>query len=103
MHNVFHAFATFFHHLQAVSWPLVAWALAAGVLPGVHVLHRLPAIDWFWLFEHPRLAIAVLIGAVAASFVLGVLAARRIEAFGRRVAQGFAIVRSPGRYLTGVA
>jgi uncharacterized membrane protein YbhN (UPF0104 family) len=82
---------------------LLVWALHEHVLPGVHVLHRLPSVDWFWLVRHPRAAIATAAAALVASFVLGVWAARKIEAFSARVAQGFTIVRTPARYLRSVA
>jgi len=82
---------------------LLVWALYANLLPGVDVLHRLPSVDWFWLFRHPRAA-AVTIGVVV---VLGVAvwlwAARKIAAFRARVAQGVAVLRTPARYLRSVA
>jgi uncharacterized membrane protein YbhN (UPF0104 family) len=86
-----------------MSGLLLVWALQQHVLPGMHVLHRLPSVDWFWLFRHPRAAILTAAVALVASFVLGVWAARKIEAFGARVAQGVAILRTPGRYLRSVA
>ncbi len=82
---------------------LLGWALTSHVLPGVRLVRRLPEIDWSWLFRHPRLALAVIAVAVVASFVAGVLAAGRITAFWRRVAQGLAILRTPGAYLRRVA
>ena len=82
---------------------LLLWALHAHVLPGVHVLHRLPSVDWFWLFRHPRAAAATLAATLVVAFVLGVWAARKIEAFRARVAQAFAILRTPARYLRSVA
>jgi len=62
----------------------------------------MPPVDWFWLFRHPRAAIAVAAAMLAVGFVLGLWAAARIVAFRRRVAQGFAVLRSPARYLRGV-
>jgi uncharacterized membrane protein YbhN (UPF0104 family) len=81
---------------------LVVWALQQGVLPGLDVIPRLPEIDWLYLFQHPT--VAAIVGAVAlvAGFVFGIWAARRIDAFRTRVAQGFAILRPPRRYLRGV-
>jgi glycosyltransferase 2 family protein len=81
---------------------LLAWALGTHVLPGVRLVRRLPEIDWSWLFRHPRLALTVLVVAVVASFLAGVLAAGRIAAFRQRVAQGLAILHTPSRYLGGV-
>ncbi len=85
-----------------LSSVLLAWALAAHVLPGVRLVRKLPAIDWSWLFRHPRLALVGLIVTVVASSIAGVLAAGKIAAFRQRVAQGLAIVRTPSRYLRGV-
>jgi uncharacterized membrane protein YbhN (UPF0104 family) len=82
---------------------LLLWALYEHVLPGVRVLHRLPSVDWFWLFQHPRVALAVLVVGLVASFALGLWAARKFEAFRRRVAQGVVILRTPGLYLRSVA
>ena len=86
-----------------LSGVLLLWALYANVLPGVHVLHRLPSVDWFWLFRHPRTAAIVIAAAFAGSFTLGLWAARKIAAFRARVAQGVAILRTPRRYLRSVA
>jgi uncharacterized membrane protein YbhN (UPF0104 family) len=87
----------------ALSALLLAWALESNVLPGVHVLHRLPSVDWFWLFQHPHWGIAVAGVAVGASFALGLWAAAKLEAFRDRVAQGVAVLHTPGRYLRTVA
>jgi uncharacterized membrane protein YbhN (UPF0104 family) len=82
-----------------LSLLLLGWALQHHVLPGVRVVRRLPSVDWFWLFRHPRLAAAVVVVAIVGSFVLGLLAAGRIASFRRRVGQGLTILRSPLRYL----
>ncbi len=82
---------------------LLLWALSRHVLPGVHVVRTLPGVDWFWLFRHPRLALVLVACAVLASFLLGLLAAGRIAAFGKRVEQGLAILRTPALYLRRVA
>jgi uncharacterized membrane protein YbhN (UPF0104 family) len=81
---------------------LLLWALQQGVLPGVDVLDRLPSIDWLYLFQNPTVAAVAGGIALAAGFVLGLWASRHIRAFRQRVAQGFAILRSPKRYLRGV-
>ena len=85
-----------------LSGALLIWAVRERVLPGVRVLDRMPSVDWFWLFRHPRAAIAVAAAMLVVGFVLGLWAAARIVAFRRRVAQGFAVLRSPARYLRGV-
>ena len=86
-----------------LSAALVIWALAAGILPGVHVLHRLPSVDWFWLFEHPRRAVEVVLLTLVVLAALTALASHRIEEFWLRVRQGVAILRTPGLYLRKVA
>lgn len=85
-----------------LSAALIVWAVETNVLPGLHVLHRLPSVDWFWLFGHPRAAAAVAGGTLVLGFVAGLWAAARIAAFRHRVAQGFAVLHTPGRYLRGV-
>jgi uncharacterized membrane protein YbhN (UPF0104 family) len=78
---------------------LLLWVLQRGVLPSLDVLPHLPSIDWAIAARHPTGA-AIVAGALA--LVLLVLAAwlsRRVVAFKRRVTQGFAILRDPGRYL----
>lgn len=82
-----------------VASALVAWAAWLGVLPGLDVIPLLPSIDWFWLFRYPRAAVATMVALLVASFVLGVWASRHIAAFRRRVAQGFAVLTPPSRYL----
>jgi uncharacterized membrane protein YbhN (UPF0104 family) len=85
-----------------LSAALLVWALETHVLPGVNVLHRLPSIDWFWLFQHPRSALLVIGATLVLGFAVGFWAAARIAAFRRRVAQGFAVLRTPGRYFRSV-
>jgi uncharacterized membrane protein YbhN (UPF0104 family) len=82
-----------------VGLAFLIWALQLGVLPGLAVLDKLPSIDWSWPAQHPQL-FAVVAGSVAAgALLLGFRLARRVREFRRRVAQGFAIVRTPWRYL----
>ena len=76
--------------------------VSGGVLPGLDVVHRLPAVDWLWALDHPRAALVIAAAAVAAGLIVGVWASRRIAAFRRRVAQAFTILRTPVRYLHGV-
>jgi uncharacterized membrane protein YbhN (UPF0104 family) len=78
---------------------LLLWVLQLGVLPGLDVLPSLPALDWLWLFENPTLAATVGAVLVVCGFVLGLWAARKVEAFWHRVAQGLAVLRTPRRYV----
>ncbi len=85
-----------------LSVALIVWALETHVLPGVHVLNRLPSVDWFWLFQHPRSALLVTGAVLVLGFAAGFWAAARIAAFRLRVAQGLSVLRTPGRYVRGV-
>jgi uncharacterized membrane protein YbhN (UPF0104 family) len=82
-----------------VGLALLFWAIHLGVLPSIHSLPNLPSIDWSWPARHPRVTeIAALVIGIAVGVLL-VIATRRIQAFWRRVAQGFAILRRPTEYL----
>ncbi len=81
-----------------VASALLIWALQAGVLPGV----RLPEISAFEIsFVVRHWLVSLVVFAMVA--VAMVLVARRIRAFWQQVGQGFAIVRTPRRYLRSVA
>jgi len=86
----------------AAATTLFIWALTLGVLPGIDILGFLPQVDWLWLFQHPRAALAASIAALVAGFGTGLWASRRISAFRARVASGFSILRSPRAYARGV-
>jgi uncharacterized membrane protein YbhN (UPF0104 family) len=83
----------------AVATMLFVWAVTIGVLPNAQGIKRLPSVDWSWPFRHPNvtfvLVAAIAVGALAAL----VFAQQRIEEFWARVAQGFAILRDPGRFV----
>jgi uncharacterized membrane protein YbhN (UPF0104 family) len=87
---------TLFDFAAALS--LFLWALTLGVLPGLDILGFLPQIDWLFLFQHPRAALAVAVAALILGFAGGLWASRRIRAFRARVASGFAILRTPREY-----
>lgn len=78
-----------------VALALFAWALQQGVLPGLGVLPRLPGIDWSTPARHP--AVTAIVAIVLAG--LAIMAAFKAIDLKRRVAQGFAIVQEPRRYL----
>src|SRR3954451_3337104 len=78
---------------------LFAYALTQNVLPNVHVVPKLPSFDFGFLLQHTRLSIAVGVAIIIALIVGYVWAARHVREFKERVAQGFAIVRRPRRYL----
>ena len=85
-----------------VASVLFLWAIQMGLLPGVPDLPRLPAFDWRFVVEHPRVAAflgSVLLGGI---ILLIAWAARRVTAFKEKVAQGFAILRDRRVYLRDV-
>jgi uncharacterized membrane protein YbhN (UPF0104 family) len=82
-----------------VATGILVWAIVAGVLPGLDVLPHLPSIDWSWPVRHPRATLAMLGALVVLALVGWVWASRRVAAFRERVAQGFAILNEPHRYL----
>jgi uncharacterized membrane protein YbhN (UPF0104 family) len=82
---------------------LLLWALSIGVLPDLDVLPRLPTFDFTWLFDHPTFTLILLAALAVVGTMAGIWAARRIAAFRRRVAQGFAVFRDRRAYLRRVA
>jgi uncharacterized membrane protein YbhN (UPF0104 family) len=85
-----------------VAAGVLIWALTQNVLPGLDVLPKLPAIDWHWPLKHPQPAVAIGVVWIVVIVLLVVIYARRVPAFKRRVAAGFAILKQPRRFATGV-
>jgi uncharacterized membrane protein YbhN (UPF0104 family) len=82
---------------------IFAYALTLGVLPGVHVLPRLPDWDFGWLFHHTRFTETFGVVLVLAAVVSFFWARRRVRAFKARVRQAFTVMRSPRVYVRQVA
>jgi hypothetical protein len=81
---------------SAVGVGLVLWALASGFLPVPTMSGKLPAHDAGLVLRHPVLAA---LGA-ATALAVGWWLARRLRT---PLRHGTAILRSPGRFVTGVA
>jgi Lysylphosphatidylglycerol synthase TM region len=75
---------------------LVVWALVRGFLPVPTSTGEFPSIDVSLLIEHPVLC---LVGAGAIAALLWWL----IRRMGGRLRRGLAILRTPRRFITGVA
>ncbi len=89
---------------MVVAAGILGWALAEGVLPGLSVVKgpKLRAVDWHWPLQHP--ISAIVIGGVWITVIVLLVWfwSKRIKDFRQRVAAGFAILRDPRRFLTGV-
>lgn len=78
---------------------LIIYALQAGLLPVLPRLPTLPAFELSWIAEHPIASAA----AAGVLLIAVLLLIRRVKAFWRKFGQGLAVLRTPGRYLGGVA
>jgi uncharacterized membrane protein YbhN (UPF0104 family) len=68
-------------------------AIQMGLLPGLPDLPRLPAFDWAFVVEHPRIAVFIWGVLLAGLIVLVSWASRHVTAFKQKVELGFAILR----------
>jgi uncharacterized membrane protein YbhN (UPF0104 family) len=68
------------------------------VLPSLHVLPSIPAFDWGWLFQNPRVTAFVAIGLTIGAIWFAIWATEHVAEFKQRVGQGFAILRDRNRY-----
>jgi hypothetical protein len=80
----------------AFGTALVAWALAEGFIPVPTTSGELPAIDASLVLRHPVLSALVVVA-------LGLVGRRLVRAMNGAVRQGTAILRSPRRFVLGVA
>jgi uncharacterized membrane protein YbhN (UPF0104 family) len=85
-----------------VAFALFIWAIQLGLLPGLPDLPSLPAFDWSFVVQHPR--IAALLGSLllAGLLILSAWASRQVNAFRAKLALGFAALRDRRAYLTSV-
>jgi uncharacterized membrane protein YbhN (UPF0104 family) len=85
-----------------VATALFFYALKLGILPGAPDLPALPAFDWSFVVEHPRLA--ALLGSIllAGILIFTAWASRHVTAFREKVSRGFDILRHRDVFLTQV-
>jgi uncharacterized protein (TIRG00374 family) len=81
---------------------LFAWALYVGILPGVDSLARLPAFDWSFVVEHPRLAAFIGCVLLGGAVLLIAWASRHVAAFKEKLALGLAILHNRKDFVTQV-
>lgn len=84
---------------MVVATVLILWASVSGLLPNLHIIHRLRAFDITWLFDHPRATLTVLGLLAVAGLILTIWASRKVEEFKERVALGFVALRDRDYYL----
>jgi uncharacterized membrane protein YbhN (UPF0104 family) len=75
-----------------VATVLFLIAVQMGLLPGLPDLPRLPAFDWTFVVEHPRIAVFVWCILLGGLIVLIGWASRHVTAFKQKLALGFAIL-----------
>jgi uncharacterized membrane protein YbhN (UPF0104 family) len=86
-----------------VGIALVVWALSLGVLPTKEAYSRLPSVDWGFFVRHENwtaIGLAALFAAAVIGFIVFIEKGGR---FRERVGRGFAILRTPRRFLIRVA
>jgi hypothetical protein len=82
---------------------LVVWALSRGFLPVPTSSGELPHVDVTLVIEHPVLSVCAVAVGVLASWALYRALRRRVSDLASRLRQGVAILRTPRRFVTGVA
>src|SRR4051812_13721774 len=87
----------------AFGFALVVWALSQGFLPVPTSSGEMPHVDVTLLIEHPLPAVAGAIVLAALGYGLYRLLRRRVGDLTIRLRQGVAILRTPRRFVTGVA
>jgi uncharacterized membrane protein YbhN (UPF0104 family) len=85
-----------------VATALFVYAISLGILPGVPDLPRIPAFDWSFVVEHPRLAAFIGCVLLGGAIVLVAWASRHVTAFKEKVARGFLILGDRRAFLTQV-
>lgn len=87
---------------MVVASGFIIWAIALGVLPGLHVLPDLPSIDYGWAFRHPKFGLILFVALLLFGGLLLAWIAERVDEFRAHVAQGFSAFRDRSYYLRSV-
>ena len=78
---------------------LIVWALSLGVLPTHEAYSHLPAVDWGFFVRHEKWTAVGLALILTAAVIAFIIFLEKGEAFRERVGRGFAILRTPRRFL----
>ena len=78
---------------------LLLLAISKGLLPGLPDLPNLPAFDWSFGVQHPRITLLVFSALLTAGILLYTWAARHVASFRENVRAGFAILGDWRRYV----
>ena len=82
-----------------VGVALIVWALSLGVLPTHEAYSHLPAVDWGFFVRHEKWTAIGLAVALSAAVIAFIVFLEKGEAFRARVGRGFAILRTPRRFV----
>lgn len=82
---------------------VLGYALTQGLFPPAPQLPRLPAFEFAFWADHPRLLVLVVTVLAIGLVVLFAVLARRAEEFWDRVKQGVVVLTRPRQYLREVA
>jgi uncharacterized membrane protein YbhN (UPF0104 family) len=87
-----------------VAAGILIWALSQSVLPGLNVVKgpKLRSVDWHWPLQHPFPAITIGVVWITVIVLLIWFWSKRVQNFKQRVAAGFAILKTPRQFVTGV-
>lgn len=85
-----------------VATALFFWALELGLLPGLPDLPALPAFDWSFVVEHPRVAAFLASVLTGGAILLAAWGARHVVAFREKLAQGFVVLGDRRAFVTQV-
>jgi uncharacterized membrane protein YbhN (UPF0104 family) len=81
---------------------LIVWALSLGVLPTHQAYSHLPSVDWGFFIRHEKWTAIGLLAILAVGLIAFIVFLEKGEAFRARVGRGFAILRTPRRFLVRV-
>jgi uncharacterized membrane protein YbhN (UPF0104 family) len=78
---------------------LMLWALSLGVLPSKEIYSHTPAVDWGFFVRNEKWTAVGLAIILAAAVIAFIVFLEKGEAFRARVGRGFAILRTPRRFV----